>query len=446
MVGSGILSDGNYSDSPRERAEGEPGGAPPTKTPGFDVIPETGVIYVMGRARECGFKYGHPEWSNLGQGAPECGKLEGAPERATTFPAEDLLNEYAPVAGVMSLRKAVAHLYNTRYREGMESQYTWKNVCITPGGRASLARIAAAFGEVNVGFFLPEYTAYEQLLTVFKKFVPIPTALSQKTGYHFSEKKLKKLINRHGLSALILSNPCNPTGQLIEGEPLENMAQVARDHNCAIVVDEVYSSYIYTHDPENNGDTVSIARYVQDVNTDNVVIIDGLTKNWRLPGWRVCWTLGPEDVIKTMASAGSFIEGGANHPLQLAALPLLDPDFARADSKVLQEHFRAKRDFFLPRLKEIGFEVEWEPQATFYVWASVAKLPAPLDNGFDFFENALDEKVICVPGIFFDVNPGKRRELFRSPYHEYVRLSMGPPLEQLVVGLDALERLVNKFR
>jgi aspartate/methionine/tyrosine aminotransferase len=84
------------------------------------------------------------------------------------------------------------------------------------------------------------------------------------------------------------------------------------------------------------------------------------------------------------------------------------------------------------RLKKMGIKVDHEPEATFYIWANLSDLPAPLDNGIQFFEEALTVNVICVPGIFFDINPGKRRELFFSPFHHYVRLSFGPPLEELL--------------
>jgi len=141
------------------------------------------------------------------------------------------------------------------------------------------------------------------------------------------------------------------------------------------------------------------------------------------------------------------LEGGANQPLQEAALPLLDPEYAHNDAIALQRHFKGKRDFILDRLKTIpGITVDWTPQATFYMWLNLAGLPEPINNGLRFFEECLKEKVILVPGIFFDVNPGKRRELYHSPYQRYVRLSFGPPLEQLAKGLDGIERVVKKFQ
>ena len=105
----------------------------------------------------------------------------------------------------------------------------------------------------------------------------------------------------------------------------------------------------------------------------------------------MCWAVGPKDVIEAMQSAGSFLDGGANHILQdtLARSNLSDPDFVRADATALQRHFKNKRDIVVKRLKEIGFKIDAEPNGTFYVWANVENFPAPLNNGMQFFETAL---------------------------------------------------------
>lgn len=66
--------------------------------------------------------------------------------------------EYGPTAGIKPMREAVANLYNAHHRQGKESQYTWENVCIVPGGRAGLIRIAAVLGNAYLGFFVPDYT------------------------------------------------------------------------------------------------------------------------------------------------------------------------------------------------------------------------------------------------------------------------------------------------
>ena len=84
------------------------------------------------------------------------------------------------------------------------------------------------------------------------------------------------------------------------------------------------------------------------------------------------------------------------------------------------------------------------PAGAFYVWANLAKLPTPLDDGMNFFRECLKEKVIVVPGVFFDVNPGNRRATAR--YKNYCRISFGPEIEKLELGLNAFERLIAKFK
>jgi aspartate/methionine/tyrosine aminotransferase len=189
---------------------------------------------------------------------------------------------------------------------------------------------------------------------------------------------------------------------------------------------------------------VSAAEYVEDVERDPVVIVDGLTKNWRYPGWRISWTLGPKAVIEAIASAGSFLDGGANHPFQNAALPLLDPVNAAAETLAIQQHFGHKRTLVLDRLKALNIDVEATPVGAFYVWANLARLPAPLDDGMSFFRECLKEKVIIVPGVFFDVNPGNRRSQAR--YKNYCRISFGPELDKLELGLAAFARVIAKFK
>jgi aspartate/methionine/tyrosine aminotransferase len=77
------------------------------------------------------------------------------------------------------------------------------------------------------------------------------------------------------------------------------------------------------------------------------------------------------------------------------------------------------------------------------VWGNVGHLPPPLGDGFAFFKAALAKKVICVPGEFFDVNPGKRRNRQASRFKSYVRFSFGPSIDVLEKALDRLEELVR---
>ncbi|PWN53857.1 PLP-dependent transferase [Violaceomyces palustris] len=431
----------NHPGHGRDRDKKEEEHLPGIKHPG-----STGVIYVTDRASANGFYYGNPEWGNLGQGAPEVGDIPGAVPKPDSIDLKrfgDAVHEYAPGTGTTELRKAVANYYNETYRKNQPQKYGPENVCIVPGGRAGMTRVAAVIGSVNCGYQLPEYTSYESMLSAFKNLVPIPTVLSAADRYKLSVDDLKKEIKGRGLSAVILSNPRNPTGMIIEGDELKELVMTSKQMGATFILDEFYSWYL--HEGEL-GRAVSSAEYIEDVNETPVVIIDGLTKNWRCPGWRVCWVVGPKDMITALNQSGSFLDGGASHPMQCAALEMLDLERCKQDRIALQKRFRAKRKHVLERLEKMGLPVVVEPQATFYIWLSLESLPAPLNSGLVMFEELLREKTIVVPGQSFDINPAHRRNIIDSPCEKFIRISYGPEIEQVDRGLDALERVLAKAR
>jgi N-succinyldiaminopimelate aminotransferase len=410
--------------------------------PGFRPVPFTGVIFATAEAARRGYTYGDPDWCNLGQGQPETGPLPGAPPRVTEVNISPADQEYAPVAGLPALRQVVADLYNGLYRQGRSSQYTADHVCICGGGRLGLTRTVAALGQINLGHFLPDYTAYEELLDVFRPFTSIPILLEGKHGYTFGGEDLEREITGRGLSALLLSNPSNPTGRTIRGEELAGLVETARRLSCTLILDEFYSHFAWSAPAEEDG-LVSAARYIEDVDTDPVVILDGFTKNWRYPGWRITWVVAPPSVIDAVTSAGSFLDGGGNRPLQRAALPLLDPDHVRSEARAIRDAFLPKRRILVDGLRAAGLRLDSEPEGTFYVWADLSALPESLAGGMRFFRACLEEKVICVPGEFFDVNPGNRRGR-PSRFRTYARFSFGPDEAQVVEGVRRIAALVER--
>jgi len=230
---------------------------------------------------------------------------------------------------------------------------------------------------------------------------------------------------------------------VVKNPELAEIQDIARDR-ATLVMDEFYGGYNYTSNCD--GTTISAADNVVDVDDDDVLIIDGLTKRFRLPGWRIAWIIGPKEFIKAIGSCGSYLDGGANVPFQEAAIPMLEPGKVLTEMKALQTHFKSKRDYVLGRLKEIGFTIKNVPDSTFYIWLDLSGLPEAINDGLNFFQKCLEKRVIVVPGIFFDLNPAKRRDLFDSPCHHFVRLSYGPRLETLEMGLDGIESIVKEAK
>ena len=424
------------------------GTVPPSSVDGpafaaFREVPRTGVIYVTSEASKRGYSTSADDWCNLGQGMPESEELAGAPTRISELSILPGDQEYAPVGGLWELREAIAGYYNETFRRGLGSKYSAENVAISGGGRSALTRVAASLGHINLGHFLPDYTAYEELLDVFRLFSPIPILLEGERGYTFSAQDLRREILGRGLAALLISNPSNPTGKVIGGTELADWVGISRELDCAMIFDEFYSHYIWRPDLAANGFISTAAQFVDDVDKDPVVILDGLTKNWRYPGWRITWTLAPKKVIEGCVSAGSFLDGGGARPLQRKAIELVQPANAAAETRAIHAEFGKKRAKLLDGLRDLGFTVDLPPEGTFYVWASAQHLPTSISDGMSFFRAALDRKVICVPGEFFDVDPGKRRGGRVSRFRRHIRFSFGPAMPRLDAALDRLRDLIS---
>ena len=419
-------------------------------------VPYMGVIFVVAEAMKLGFRNGDPDWCNLGQGQPEVGPMAGAPKRisSVTIAPED--HAYGPLGGTPELREAVARHYNRLFRNGgnphstsngrhgkKRKPFTADNVAVAQGGRLALSRAVAALGAVNVGYPLPDYTAYEDMLALHLGRVnPIPLRTREADGFRVTPQLFERTVDDHGIGAFLLSNPCNPTGQVVSGRELAELVAIARRRRVTLLLDEFYSHFIYTPDGKPGRGPVSAAEFIDDPESDPVVLVDGLTKSFRYPGWRVGWCVGPSAMVDTIARVASALDGGPSRIAQRAALAALEPKQADQETTALREVFVKKRNLMLKRLKQLGVVFKNEPLGTFYCWGSLAKLRPPFDDAMTFFRRALERKVLTVPGEFFDVNPGKRRRA-PSPYRQWMRFSFGPPMENVVLGLDRLEQMLR---
>ncbi len=398
-----------------------------------------GVIRVNVEAMKQGYTMGDPNWSNLGQGQPEVGRIEGAPPRIDRIDLEPGDHAYGPVEGVWELRERVAEHYNRLYRKGKATQYTAENVALAAGGRLALSRIGATLEDIRLGYFTPDYTAYEDLMTTFQRINPYWFELRPENGFRIDPEELERRVSQEKVGALLISNPCNPTGVAIHGEELKAWAEMARRQNCTLLMDEFYSHFMY-----NGYGPVSIAPFVEDIEEDPILIVDGLTKCYRYPGWRVGWVLGPKKVIQCMSAAGSFLDGGMGRPIQRAALQVLEPANADQETEALRNVFGEKQRITIERLEAMGVMFPHRQEATFYTFGSVANLPESLNTGEKFMQAGIKHRVLTVPGEYFDVNPHRTRT--QSDLEPYVRFSFGPPKDNLVAGLDRLEEMVRNAR
>ena len=405
---------------------------------GFRDVPFMGVIWVVHQAVQRGFWNGNPDWCNLGQGQPEIGNMPGAPDRIRSVTIEPEDQAYGPLNGTDELRQAVADHYNRLFRQGKKS-YTKENVGIAQGGRLMLSRVFGALAG-EVGYQIPDYTAYQDMMDYAAprcRYHLIPTR--EENNFSIPASEFDAAVRTLGLDAYLVSNPCNPTGHAIRGETLASYCETARSTGCTLIFDEFYSHFLYEGEGPGDG-AVTAAAHVEDPATDPVLVIDGLTKSFRYPGWRLGWVLGPPELIETFGRAASAIDGGPSRVTQRIALQALVPAQADQETTALRAEFAKKRTMMVRRLTEMGIRC-LPGDSTFYVWGCLDRLPPGYATGKDFFWKALDRKVMTVPGEFFDVNPGGDRD--GSPFHQWMRFSFGPPMDNVDLGLTRLEAMLR---
>ncbi len=409
-------------------------------------VPYMGVIWATNEASKRGYYNGHPDWCNLGQGQPEVGEIPDGPPRISRIDLQPGDQAYGPLGGTVEVRQAICDYVNRTYRQG-KSQFTIDNVSFASGGRLSLTRLFSILADgARVGYKNPDYTAYEDYLhTLRQRCALVELRATEEDGFRVPADKFIHFIRQERLDAFVFSNPCNPTGELVSGEDLQRYMDVARQEHCLLGVDEFYSQFIYKEDGAPADAPVSALSYIEDIESDPIVVFDGLTKGFRYPGWRCGWCIGPKYIIEMINRAASAVDGGPSTCSQRAAIAALAPEQEQREVLATRKEFAYKRKLLLDGLAKLGIKPAQAPLGTFYLWCSVEDLPGALSDADSFFFACLEEQVMTVPGHFFDVRPYRTRPA-EEPYRHWVRFSYGPDRATLEKALTRIEKVIEKHK
>ena len=418
-----------------------------TDFPMVRYVPYMGVIWTVNEASKLGFYNGHPEWCNVGQGQPEVGTIEGAPDRIESLKLQPSDAAYGPVGGTPEVREAIADWVNRTYRKGM-SQYTAENVSFACGGRLALTRLYSIFKDgARIAYKNPDYTAYEDYLYPLRHNCElIELRAEEKDGFTVPVERFENFMHDVRPNAFVFSNPCNPTGQVIKDEAMDRYIDAARKENCLLGADEFYATFSYNEDGSPAEKAVSALPYVKDINRDPVIVFDGLTKGFRYPGWRAGWAIGPKYLIEMINRAASAVDGGPSTMVQRGVIEELAEGHAEAELLATRKEFAVKRKMMMEGLAELGIHTPAnQPLGTFYLWASIENLPGKLSDADYFFHACLQKKVITVPGHFFDVRPFRVRPT-NEPYRHWVRFSYGPNRQTIKSALERIAQVIKEHR
>jgi aspartate/methionine/tyrosine aminotransferase len=234
-----------------------------------------------------------------------------------------------------------------------------------------------------------------------------------------------ELIEQHWGSrtrAVLVATPSNPTGTLIDAAQIHAMAALSRARGGALIVDEIYHGLLY----EGAAHTAIDAG-------ENVFVINSFSKYFNMTGWRLGWMVAPEAYVGELDKLAQNIFLSAPTPAQVAALAAFDPaTLAICDER--REQFRARRDYLVPALRELGFGIPQSPPGAFYIYADCSGLT---DDSYAFALDVLEHAGVAItPGVDF----GSHRA------REHVRFAYTRPVTRLREGVRRLRDYLSTRR
>lgn len=310
---------------------------------------------------------------------------------------------YTESLGLLVLREKIAAHYLKEYGVAVDPG----RILLTPG--TSIAFLVAYLltlrhGEV-LGMSDPSYPCYKNfahMVDVEPLFMPI----GAEDGYQLTPAHLMG----HHMQALHISSPSNPTGTLYSPENLSALIDYCTQKDIAFISDELYHGLVY------DSQAYTALEY-----SDEVIVINGFSKYYCMPGIRLGWMILPQALVRPAEIIAQNLYISAPTLSQYAALEAFDYTHLAQT----REQFRVRRDYLYEALS-LHFKIDARPDGAFYLWCDVS---AYTDDAVAFSEELLREIHIAVtPGIDFGTN---------GTGH-YLRFSYTRSLEHMREGVERL--------
>jgi aspartate/methionine/tyrosine aminotransferase len=322
---------------------------------------------------------------------------------------------YTPALGLPALREAISGFYRTRYGVDVAPS----RIIVTSGASGALLLAIGVLvdpgGEVLMAD--PGYPANRHFVRLLEG-EPIAVAVGPDSNYQLTPELIEVHWGSRTVTALVAS-PSNPTGTLISAAHLKTMAAFAADRGGTLIVDEIYHGLVY----DGEGTTMAAV--------DDVFVINSFSKYFNMTGWRLGWMVAPEHYMREIDKLAQNIYLAASTPAQYAALAAFKPEtLAILDAR--REQFRARRDYLVPALRALGFEIPQTPQGAFYIYAGCGSLTR---DSFAFARDLLEHAGVAItPGIDFGANAPER----------HVRFAYTNSIERLQEGVRRIGEFLRR--
>jgi aspartate/methionine/tyrosine aminotransferase len=338
---------------------------------------------------------------NLSIGQPDFDVPEPV-RRAAIDAIQSRKNGYAQTQGISALREKLQELIRRQYRHNDRDVFVTSG---TSGGLMLALLVLLNPGEEAI-VFDPYFVMYDALVGVVGgKVVHIDTY----PDFRIDLDRVAAAVTPR-TKLIIFNNPTNPTGVTAGEEEVRGLAELAERRNIVLLSDEVYSKFCYDRP------FVSPAQF-----NPRTLVIDGFSKTYAMPGWRLGFAHGPAAIVQEMIKLQQYSFVCAPQPVQWAGAVALDCDMSPHI-----EEYRRKRDLLMSGLAD-DYEMV-RPGGAFYAFPKV-----PWGTGKEFVERAIERhQLLIIPGSVFS----RRDTNFRISY-----AAENATIER---GIEALRKLAKE--
>ena len=322
---------------------------------------------------------------------------------------------YTDALGIPALREAISRFYGERFGVDVPAA----RIMLTAGASGAFLLAMGALLDPGDEVLLPDpsYPCNRHFVRLFEgraKTIPVGAdSAYQLTAEH---------VRRHwgpGTRGVMIATPSNPTGTTVPPEELAAIVAAARERGGWVLVDEIYQGLVY-----GTAERTALAL------DDSLFVVNSFSKYFNMTGWRLGWLVAPADAIAQMERLAQNAFICVSAPAQYAALAAFDP----ATLAILEQRrgeFERRRDFLVPALRAIGFDIPVTPNGAFYVYADASRF------GMDAAElsmRVLEEAGVAItPGADFGAHEANR----------YVRFAYTRAMADLQEGVARLGALLR---
>lgn len=327
----------------------------------------------------------------------EVGQPSAPAPRAVRMAAQAALETgrigYTEALGMASLRERIARHYRDAYGLGMAPE----RVIVTTGSSAGfvLAFLALFDPGHRVAISAPGYPAYRNILAALD-LEPVGIPLRAEDGWRLTAAGIAAAQGEGVLSGILAMSPANPSGTMIGGAALADIAATCRRHGLWLLSDEIYHGLTY-------GEPAATAL----AHHEDAVVINSFSKYYCMTGWRIGWMVVPERLIRPLERLAQNLYISAPFLSQVAALAAFD---CTEELEAVKAEYGRARALLLAEMPGLGIGDVHPADGAFYLYADVARFT---NDSVAFCRRMLDEAgVAATPGIDFDPGEGAHHVRF----------------------------------